>query len=123
MASEQFSSWSQATLGRRIWWLVFGRAAAVILILLVGAIWKWSTPGVAFIKSGATVTPLILAVIVLSAAAALTRLVWQRFLAQAWLQCFFAVLIVTRLVWIGGIAASPYAALYIVIIAVAGFFV
>jgi two-component system sensor histidine kinase PilS (NtrC family) len=123
MASEQFSSWSQATLGRRIWWLVFGRAAAVILILLVGAIWKWSTPGVAFIKSGATVTPLILAVIVLSAAAALARLVWKNFLAQARLQFFFDVLIVTWLVWISGIAASPYAALYIVIIAVAGFFV
>ncbi len=50
-------------------------------------------------------------------------LFWKNFLAQARVQFFFDVLLVTWLVWITGNVTSPYAALYIVIIAISSLFV
>ncbi len=114
---------SQSTLAQRTWWLILGRAGVVILLLLIGVAWRRIAPGAAFIKPGSSVTPLVLAVIGLTALYCIARIFWNNFLAQARLQFFFDVLLVTWLVWITGIAASPYAALYIVIIAVAGLFV
>src|SRR5581483_5648118 len=122
MANERADASSQSRLGQRIWWLIFGRAAAVILLLVIGTAWKQIAPGVAFVKPGSSVTPLILAVVGLTIVFVAVRLTWKNYLAQARLQFFFDVLLVTWLVWITGIAASPYAALYIVVIAIAGLF-
>ncbi len=122
MANERADASSQARLGQRIWWLIFGRAAGVILLFIIGTAWKQIAPGVAFVKPGSSVTPLILVVISLTLVFLTARLTWKNYLAQARLQFFCDVLLVTWLVWITGIAASPYAALYIVIIAIAGLF-
>ena len=123
MTDERPDASSQSTLARRLWWLILGRAAAVIILLLIGVAWKRTAPGAAFIKPGSSITPLVLAVIGLTVLYCIGRVTWKDFLAQARLQFFFDVLLATWLVWITGIAASPYAALYIVIISVAGLFV
>ncbi|PYS24880.1 MAG: hypothetical protein DMF72_03745 [Acidobacteria bacterium] len=122
MANDRPHASSQSTLGRRLWWLVAGRAAAVIALFLIGTAWKSIAPGVAFVKPGSSTVPVVLTVIGLTALYSIARLTWNNFLAQARLHFFLDVLLVSWLVWITGIAASPYAALYIVIIAVAGFF-
>lgn len=122
MANERPDASSQSTLGRRLWWLILGRALTVILLLLIGAAWKWSAVGLGFINAGSTSTPLILAVIGLTGIYCLARASWKSFLLQARLQFFFDVLLVTWLVWITGTSGSPYAALYIGVISAAGLF-
>src|SRR5438128_2125646 len=43
MANELVNRPPHTVLGRRLWWLILGRAAGVVLLLLLGAIWKRST--------------------------------------------------------------------------------
>ena len=120
-SSSQSPQSPQSPLGRRLWWLIAGRAAAAVLLLLMAAAWKWNSQTNS-INSSRAVTPLMLSVAGLTLAYCIARLAWKNFLAQARLQILFDVLLVTWLVWISGNVSSPYAALYIVIISVAGFF-
>lgn len=113
----------QTPLGTRLWWLISGRAAAVIVLLLAGVVWKWSAPGHGLGTSLNTVAPLILTVAGLTIVYCVARLLWKNFLAQARFQFLADVLLVTWLVWITGYVSSPYAALYVVIIAIASLFV
>jgi two-component system, NtrC family, sensor histidine kinase PilS len=113
----------QPPLGARLWWLIAGRAAAAILLLLVGNAWRWSAPGQGVVASFSLVGPLILAVIGLTIAYAAARLVWSNYLAQARFQFFADVLLITWLVWTTGNVSSPYAALYVVIISIASLYV
>lgn len=122
MANEGAHLSSKLPLGRRLWWLISGRAAVVILLLMIGVVWKWTAQGPAFNSSLHAATPLILAVVGLTGAYYVARLAWGNYLAQARIQFFFDVLLATWLVWITGNANSPYAALYIVIISVASLF-
>ena len=119
--AESSSQTTQSPLGRRVWWLIAGRAATAVLLLLIAAAWKSSSQSNS-INSSRAVTPLILSVAGLTLAYCIARLAWKNFLAQARLQILFDVLLVTWLVWISGNVGSPYAALYIVIISVASFF-
>lgn len=114
---------TQTPLGTRLWWLISGRAAAVIVLLLAGVVWKWSAPGHGLATSLNTVAPLILTVIGLTIVYCVARLLWKNFLAQARFQFLADVLLVTWLVWTTGNVSSPYAALYVVIIAIASLFV
>jgi two-component system sensor histidine kinase PilS (NtrC family) len=123
MAKESASLSSKLPLGRRLWWLISGRAAVVILLLMVGVVWKWTAQGPSLTSSLQAATPLILVVVGLTGAYYVARFAWGNYLAQARIQFFFDVLLVTWLVWITGNANSPYAALYIVIISVASLFV
>src|SRR5437879_3453359 len=113
----------QPALGARLWWLISGRAAAVIVLLLVGVIWKSSAPGHGMVTSLRVVTPMILAVVGLTIVYCAARLLWKNYLAQARLQFLGDILLVTWLVWATGNVSSPYAALYVVIISVASLFV
>jgi two-component system sensor histidine kinase PilS (NtrC family) len=113
---------AESPLARRLWWLILGRAGAVVLLLMIGVVWKWTTQGANF-TSFRAVTSLILAVAGLTIAYSAARLAWNNYLAQARIQVFLDVLLVTWLVWITGNAYSPYAALYIVVISVASLFV
>lgn len=123
MANDDANLSSQSPLGRRIWWLIGGRAAGSILLLLIAAAWKWRAQTSGFANSFSAVVPLILSLGGLTIAYSLARAVWRNYLAQARIQFVFDVLLVTWLVWITGNANSPYAALYIVIISVASLFV
>jgi two-component system sensor histidine kinase PilS (NtrC family) len=123
MANEGAHLSSKLPLGRRLWWLISGRAAVVILLLFVGIVWKWTAQGPGFKNSLHAATPLILVVVGLTGLYYALRFGWKNYLAQARIQFFFDVLLVTWLVWITGNANSPYAGLYIVIISVASLFV
>jgi two-component system, NtrC family, sensor histidine kinase PilS len=122
MTNERPDASSPSAVGRRLWWLILGRAAATILFLFIGVAWKWSALGFGFIKAENTLAPLILTLIVLTILYCVARITWKNYLLQARLQFAFDIVLVTWLVWITGNAASPYAALYIVIISVASLF-
>lgn len=114
---------SQTTLGARLWWLITGRAAVVVLLLLVSVLWKRSTPGPSLVNSLSIVAPIILTVAALTLIYCAAHLFWKNFLAQACIQFFADVFLVTWLVWATGDVHSPYAALYIVVISVASLFI
>ncbi len=112
----------KAELGRRLWWLILGRVATVICLLIAGLLW---THG-AILRAPSNslnVTMILLAVAGLTAIYAAARLLLKNLLLQARVQFFFDVVLVTWLVWITGDIHSPYSALYIVIISVSSFFV
>ncbi len=113
----------QRSLGARLWWLISGRAAAVIVLLLLGVAWRSSAFGRSVVTSLSAVTPIILTAIGLTLGYCAARLLWKNYLAQARVQSFADVLLVTWLVWTTGNVSSPYAALYVVIIAIASLFV
>ena len=123
MAGERAHSPTKTALGTRLWWLILGRAIGALLLLITGAAWKWSAPGYNFFASLSRVAPIVLALFGLSIIYCLAHLVWKSFLAQARIQFFFDVVLVTWLVWATGNVSSPYAALYVVIISVASLFV
>ena len=114
---------SQAGLGARLWWLISGRAAAVVLLLLISVLWKRSAPGPSLVNSLNIIAPIILTVAALTLIYSAARLLWKNFLAQARIQFFGDVFLVTWLVWATGNVHSPYAALYIVVISVASLFI
>src|SRR5713226_389388 len=122
MANEPANSSSQEPLGQRLWWLISGRAAAVVLLFLLSVIWRRAL-GHALVNSLSTVAPIILSVAGLTIIYCVAHLLWKNSLAQARLQVAADVLLVTWLVWTTGNVGSPYAALYIVIISVASLFV
>src|SRR6266852_6810143 len=113
----------QPALGARLWWLISGRAAAVIALLLIGVIWKSSAPAHSVLTPLSVATPIILAIVVLTIVYCAARLLWKNYQAQARLQFLADILLVTWLVGATGNVSSPYAALYIVIISVASLFV
>jgi two-component system sensor histidine kinase PilS (NtrC family) len=110
-------------LGRRLWWLILGRAAIAVLLLLIGGFWKKSALGHSFAASLSAVAPMLLSVGLLTVLYSIVHLFWRNFRAQAQIQFFFDVLMVTWLVWSTGDIHSPYTALYIVIISVASLFI
>jgi two-component system sensor histidine kinase PilS (NtrC family) len=110
-------------LGARLWWLIGGRAGAVILLLLIGVVFKSSALGHGLVTSLSVVAPLIVTVAGLTLLYSVARLLWKNYLAQARLQLFADVLLVSWLVWTTGNVGSPYAALYVVIISIASLFV
>src|SRR5438552_518257 len=110
-------------LGARLWWLISGRAAAVIVLLVIAVVWKSTALGHGLVTSLSSVMPIILAVVGLTIVYFVARVLWKNYLAQARFQFLADVLLVTWLVWTTGNVSSPYAALYIVIISVASLFV
>ncbi|HYX27024.1 MAG TPA: ATP-binding protein [Pyrinomonadaceae bacterium] len=120
MAMQIITPSRQSPLARRLWWLIAGRAATAVVLLLSALAWRSSVQALGSIK--ANVAPILLTVAGLTVIFAGMHLVWNNFLAQARLQIFSDVLVVTWLVWNTGNVNSPYAALYIVIISVASLF-
>ena len=123
MATERANPSHESPLGRRLWWLISGRAATVIVLVLVGVISKSSALGRGLVTALSVVAPIILTVVGLTIVYVAARLLWKNYLAQARFQFFADVLLVTWLVWTTGNVSSPYAALYVVIISVASLFV
>lgn len=120
----EYSTNIQTPLGTRLWWLIYGRAAAVIVLLLAGVLWrKSSATGHGLETAVRNVTPLILTVVGLTIIYCAARLLWKNFLAQARFQFAADVLLITWLVGATGSVSSPYVALYIVLISIASLFV
>lgn len=114
---------TQTPLGTRLWWLISGRAAAVIVLLLTGVIWKRSALGHGLVTSLGNIAPIALTVAGLTIVYCAARLLWKNFLIQVRFQFLADVLLVSWLVWATGNVRSPYAALYIVVISIASLFV
>src|SRR5687767_3495025 len=105
-----------------LWWLIAGRVAVGALLLGFGALWtgfmaaNGSGPGR---LSGAL--PVAVAVLLLSILYSLAlRFDVLRPRRQAGVQFALDVLLTTWLVWLTGSPYSPYSALYIVVISIAG---
>lgn len=122
MASGRSIASSQSALGKRLWWLIAGRAAALIALFVIAIIWKWSTEPPASLGASHAFTPLVLVTIGLTIVYGVACIVWKNYLLQARLQFALDIVLVTWLVALTGYAASPYAALYIVIISVGGLY-
>ena len=123
MAEQRIVTGSISPLGRRLWWLIAGRAAAVVLLFLGAAAWRWNASAPAPGNAITDVLPIIVSIAALTIIYCIARIVWKNYAAQASIQFFVDIVLVTWLVWITGHARSPYAALYIVIISVASLYV
>jgi two-component system sensor histidine kinase PilS (NtrC family) len=123
MLNDRANPSPPSLLGQRLWWLILGRAAAVVLLLLIGVFWKKSALDSSFTTSLSGVAPILLSVALLTILYSAAHLLWKNFRAQAQVQFFLDVLIVTWLVWSTGDIHSPYTALYIVVISVASLFI
>jgi len=123
MARQPLNPSPHSPLGSRLWWLILGRAAAAVLLLLIGIFWKKSALGNSVTNSLSGFAPILLTVALLTIVYSAAHLLWKNFRAQAQIQFFFDVLLVTWLVWSSGDIRSPYTALYIVVISVASLFI
>lgn len=123
MAERRVETGSLSPLGRRLWWLIAGRAVVVIFLFLGAVIWRWNASLHASENPVSDVLPIILGVAALTVIYCIARIIWRNYAAQASIQFLFDIVLVTWLVWVTGNARSPYAALYIVVISVASLFV
>jgi two-component system, NtrC family, sensor histidine kinase PilS len=106
-------------LGRKLWGLILGRLAAVLILLLVSTVWgRTSTEQ----KSSSQTLTMLLVVLVLTIIYSLAHRFTKTLLFQARLQFAIDILLVTWLVWTSDVINSPYTALYIVIIATSSLF-
>lgn len=109
---------------RAMWWLIAGRVVVACALLGVSALWARSFAQGGF-GAGSFSRALLVALVVFALSAVyalLLRFSRLPMKAQAAAQFFFDVLLITCLVWATGDLHSPYSALYIVVIAVAGLF-
>src|SRR5256714_383090 len=113
----------QKAFGRRLWWLILGRAAVAVLVIFAGAVWARGTFAANVGDSLQSIKPLILVVSLLTVLYSAAHVLWKSYVVQARFQFFADVLLVTWLVWITGGVRSPYTALYIVVISVASWFI
>src|SRR5262249_36718838 len=111
MANGRVKLSSKSPLARRLWWLISGRAATVIVLIIIGALWKKSTQTSSLSAAIPALIPLIITVVGLTGVYCVARVAWKNYLAQARIQFVVDVLLVTWLVWLTGNANSPYAAL------------
>jgi two-component system sensor histidine kinase PilS (NtrC family) len=121
--ARSFETSHGARYGSRLWWLILGRAAVAVLVLLAGAFWARRTFAPNVVDSLQAIKPLILVVALLTALYSAAHILWKNYALQARFQFFVDVLLVTWLVWITGAVRSPYTAIYIVVISVASLFI
>src|SRR3989454_5145265 len=123
MADATKQTATSRSLGTRLWWLIMGRAATCVLLLLLGAFWRHNALESSLSTSLRRVAPILWAVVALTVIYSATHLFWKNYLAQSRFQFFADALLVTWLVWATGDLHSPYAALYIVVISVSSLFI
>ncbi len=105
-------------LGLKLWWLILGRLATALVLLLARAFWIRSTDQQSWNKT----LQLLAIVAALSIGYSLLHRISKNFVFQTRLQFVADVLLVTWLVWTTDVIHSPYTALYIVIISTSSIF-
>ena len=100
VTEQRIVTGSISPLGRRLWWLIAGRAAAVVLLFLGAAAWRWNVSAPAPGNAITDVLPIILSIAALTVIYCIARIVWQNYAAQARIQFFLDIILVTWLVWI-----------------------
>jgi two-component system sensor histidine kinase PilS (NtrC family) len=108
----------KASLGRKLWWLIFGRLAIAIILLLARIIWISDRSDGAWTE----ILPALLIVCGLTLAYSLAHSISRTLPFQARLQFAVDILLVSWLNWTTDVIHSPYIALYIVIIAASSLF-
>ena len=108
----------KASLGRKLWWLIFGRLAVAILLVLARIIWISGRTGAAWSE----ILPALLIVCGLTGVYSLAHRISRTLPFQVRLQFAVDILLVSWLNWTTDVIHSPYIALYIVIIAASSLF-
>jgi two-component system, NtrC family, sensor histidine kinase PilS len=107
------------SLKQKLWWLIWGRLAAALLLLIVGTIWVRSSTGQ---PPWGKTFPLLAMVIALTVVYSIAHRFSQDLLLQIRLQFAIDIALITWLVWTSDVTHSPYIALYIVVIGIAGLY-
>ena len=105
-------------MGRRLWWLIIGRLAVAIFLVLVRVIWISGRGDAAWLQ---TLTALAI-VCGLTVVYSLAHRISRTLPFQARLQFTLDIILVSWLNWTTDVIHSPYIALYIVIIAASSLF-
>ncbi len=106
------------TLGRKLWWLIFGRLAVAIFLVLVRLIWISGRSDAAWTQ----ILPTLSIVCGLTLVYSLAHRISRTLPFQARLQFALDIILVSWLNWTTDVIHSPYIALYIVIIAASSLF-
>lgn len=106
------------SLGRKLWWLIFGRLTVALILFLIRVVWIQS-PGE---DAWGQMLPALLMVFALTAVYSIAHKASRNLPFQARIQFAFDVGLVTWLIWTTNVVHSPYIALYIVIIAITSLF-
>ena len=118
MAADQTADREQS-LRQKLWWLILGRLAITLLLLIASALWaRSSTDQSSWSKTFPFLTIVIGLTIIYSIAHRFSR----RLLLQIRVQFAIDVCLVSWLVWTSDVIHSPYTALYIVVIAASSLF-
>jgi len=108
----------KSSLGRKLWWLIFGRLAVAILLVLARIIWISGRTDAAWTQ----ILPALLTVCGLTVVYSLAHRISRTLSFQARLQFALDIILVSWLNWTTDVIHSPYIALYIVIIAASSLF-
>jgi two-component system, NtrC family, sensor histidine kinase PilS len=108
----------KASLGRKLWWLIFGRLAVTILLVLARIIWISGRTDAAWTE----ILPALLIVCGLTVVYSVAHRISRTLPFQARLQFAVDILLVSWLNWTTDVIHSPYIALYIVVIAASSLF-
>jgi two-component system sensor histidine kinase PilS (NtrC family) len=106
------------SLGRKLWWLIFGRLAVAMVLFLVQVIWISGRNDAAWPR----MLPALLIVCGVTLVYSLAHRISRTLPFQARLQFALDIILVTWLNWTTDVIHSPYIALYIVIIATSSLF-
>ena len=107
------------SLSRKLWWLILGRLATALLLLLASSVWA---PHSLTQQFWPTTFPILSFIVGLTVVYLLAHRFARAMLFQVRFQFTVDILLVTWLVWTSNVIHSPYTALYIVIIATASLF-
>ena len=105
-------------MGRKLWWLIFGRLAVAVLLVLARVIWISGRTDAAWTE----ILPALLIVCGLTVVYSLAHGISRTLPFQVRLQFGVDILLVSWLNWTTDVIHSPYIALYIVIIAASSLF-
>jgi two-component system sensor histidine kinase PilS (NtrC family) len=106
------------SLGRKLWWLIFGRLTIAIFLVMVRVIWISGRGDAAW----GQMLSMLLIVCSLTVVYSLAHRISRTLPFQARLQFALDIILVTWLNWTTDVIHSPYIALYIVIIAASSLF-
>ncbi|MEJ7710840.1 MAG: hypothetical protein WKF84_13480 [Pyrinomonadaceae bacterium] len=106
----------------KIWWLITGRVIACIMLMMLSATWSPEWAARNFGRLPADFLLLISSVCLLSACYALLQRFSSHLEFQVRLQLCLDVLLISWLVWLTGDVRSPYVALYMIVISIAGLY-
>src|SRR5437867_12993803 len=102
MADATKQAATSRSLGRRLWWLILGRTATAVLLLLLGAFWRHNALESSLSSSLRRVPPILWAVAALTVIYSATHLLRKNYRSQAPLQLFADVLLATLRRWATG---------------------